>query len=62
MNVRVNMSHKCTMRNGQCSGPECGTGLIVRHKTPASAAAELTEDIIGYTMKWSGVLLSNQLW
>lgn len=41
---------------------EYATELIVRHKILTAIAAELTEDIIGYTVKWARVLLSNQLW
>lgn len=36
--------------------------LVVRHESPTAMMAELTKDIIGYTVKWARVLLSNQLW
>ena len=32
------------------------------HKAQTAMIAELTEDVIGYTVKWARVLLSNRLW
>lgn len=33
------------------AGFEHATELIVRHKTPTPVMAELTDDVIGYTVK-----------
>ena len=53
--------HNSLIRDGQHTGFEYATELIVRNEAQA-AMAELTEDIIGHTVKWARALLSNQLW
>lgn len=41
----------------QHTGFECATELTVRHEPLTAAMADLTEDIIGYTVKWARVFI-----
>lgn len=49
-------SHNTSISDRQHAGFEYATALIVRNKTQA-VMAELTEDIIGYTVKWARVFI-----